>query len=75
MNFWTELVDAAVLGRRADLPSPPPSLAGLARNGSTSDGAALLRLAAVASRARRACYSQWPTWLYPTRRRPITGQG
>lgn len=57
MNFWTELVDAAVLGRRADLPSPPPSLAGLARNGSTSDGAALLRLAAVASRARRACYS------------------
>lgn len=65
MNFWTELVDAAVLGAgRATPPPPPPSLASLAQDSghhgtpnSTSDGTTLLRLAAVASRARRACYS------------------
>lgn len=56
MNFWTELVDAAVLGSRATLPSPPPSLADLARSEHTPAGTGLLRLAAVASRARRACY-------------------
>lgn len=68
MSFWTELVDAAVLGSRAALPSPPPSLVGLALDGGppaggpaaggpAAGGAALLRLAAVASLARRACYS------------------
>jgi hypothetical protein len=51
MNFWTDLVDAAVLGTgRATPPSPPASLASL------TAGPELLRLAAVASRARRACY-------------------
>ena len=61
MRFWTDLVDAAVLGTgRAAPPLPPPSLADLAQDGTSdgvSDGAGLLRLAAVASRARRACYS------------------
>jgi hypothetical protein len=57
MTFWTDLVDAAVLGAgRARLPSAPPSIAGLSAEG-PSDGAGLLRLAAVASRARRASYS------------------
>ena len=57
MTFWTDLVDAAVLGTgRAALPAPPPSIAGLSAPG-PPDGAGLLRLAAVASRARRACYS------------------
>jgi hypothetical protein len=57
MTFWTDLVDAAVLGAgRAAPPSPPPSIASLSADGEP-DGAGLLRLAAVASRARRACYS------------------
>jgi hypothetical protein len=59
MTFWTELVDAAVLGtRRATLPTPAPVLADLARTGDETggqaDGTGLLRLAALASRARRA---------------------
>ena len=57
MTFWTDLVDAAVLGAgRAALPSPPSSIAELSAD-SPADGAGLLRLAAVASRARRASYS------------------
>lgn len=58
MTYWTQLVDAAVLGtKRATLPQPPEHLAALAsqvQNG--SDGVGLLHLAAIASRARRAGY-------------------
>jgi hypothetical protein len=57
MTFWTDLVDAAVLGTgRTAPPTPPPSIASLVVD-SGPDDAGLLRLAAVASRARRACYS------------------
>ena len=57
MTYWTELVDAAVLGtRRATVPPPAPMLAELARTGDEPDGLRLLHLAALASRARRAGY-------------------
>ena len=61
MSYWTELVDAAVLGtKRAKLPrltQPAPMLPVLAdQPQSGPDGIGLLRLAAVASRARRAGY-------------------
>jgi Family of unknown function (DUF5691) len=58
MSYWTELVDAAVLGaRRAALPGLAPVLAGLAdQTEDERDGTGLLRRAAVASRARRAGY-------------------
>ncbi len=69
MSFWPDLVDAAVLGaRRATLPAVP-DVAGLPDPASPAGGASpadsagppgeaarLLRLAAVASRARRAGY-------------------
>lgn len=58
MTYWTELVDAAVLGtRRATLPKPAPALAELAPaegKQDLPDGLGLLRQAALASRARRA---------------------
>jgi hypothetical protein len=62
MTYWTELVDAAVLGsRRGRLPQPAVMLAELAQTdegpgGGQADGTALLRQAALASRARRAGY-------------------
>ena len=61
MSYWTELVDAAVLGtKRAKLPrltQPAPMLPVLAdQPQSGPDGIGLLGLAAVASRARRAGY-------------------
>ncbi len=61
MSLWADLVDAAVLGAaRAAVPPPTPALADVAasnvRPGNAEPGDRLLRLAAVASRARRAGY-------------------
>jgi hypothetical protein len=71
MSLWADLVDAAVLGTaRAAVPPPTPALAdvaasnaesgnaepGNAESGNAEPGDRLLRLAAVASRARRAGY-------------------